>query len=283
MTLPVAILGNLALDRIDGGPPQPGGCPVFAALALRLLDRPAQLLARCAAADQGLFDGALQAPGRAATILLGPSGAGFDHRYEGETRVTTVTAIGEAWTPGDAAHLAPAVRWLHAAPLLRSDFPAPALAALAASGRRVSLDGQGLTRAASLGPLTQNGDFDPALLSSLSVLKLSQEEAQIVAHGAFGACSAERLGVPEILVTLGSRGAELYLGGSMTHVPTTPVLDVQSTGAGDAFMVAYVLARSDGACPLEAARLATSVVVRMLRERRALPPDAPLGDARPAG
>ena len=63
-----------------------------------------------------------------------------------------VTAIGERWQPADAAALAPDVRWVHVAPLLRSDFPAETLAALA-DGRRLSLDGQGLVRAPHVGPL----------------------------------------------------------------------------------------------------------------------------------
>ena len=36
----VAVVGNLARDRVDGGPPQPGGCPFFAAHALRAIERP---------------------------------------------------------------------------------------------------------------------------------------------------------------------------------------------------------------------------------------------------
>jgi sugar/nucleoside kinase (ribokinase family) len=265
----IGIVGNLALDRIDGAPVQPGGCPVFAAHALRLLDQTAQILTRCAPDDRVHFVDALQAPGRPATILPGSHSARFDHRYAGEYRATTVTALGDAWTPEDAAHLDDAVGWLHVAPLLRRDFPAVTLAAMARSGRRLSLDGQGLVRAASLGPLRQNAAFDPAVLGSVSVLKLSLEEAQIVAGGAFHAEAARQLGVPEILVTLGSKGAALHLGGAITHIPTTPVLGVQTTGAGDAFMVAYIMSREQGAPALEAARAATALVVRMLQQRKA--------------
>jgi sugar/nucleoside kinase (ribokinase family) len=264
----VGIVGNLALDRIDGGPPQAGGCPVFAALALRLLGRSGQILTRCARADRSYFADALQVPGMPATTLPASRSAGFDHRYDGEIRTTTVTALGEPWTPADAAHLAPAVGWLHVAPLLRDDFPATTLAAMARGDRKLSLDGQGLVRRAALGPLTQDAAFDPAVLAAVSVLKLSQEEAQIVAHGAFSSAIARSLRVPEIVVTLGSLGAELYLDGELTRVPTTPVLGVQSTGAGDAFMVAFIASRSDGATPLDATHAATAVVVRMLRARK---------------
>ncbi len=48
----IAVVGNLARDRVDGGPPQPGGCPFFAAYALRAIGRPGQILTRCADADR---------------------------------------------------------------------------------------------------------------------------------------------------------------------------------------------------------------------------------------
>src|SRR5437016_11554963 len=49
---PVAVVGNLALDRVDGGLPRPGGGPFHAARALRALNRPALLVARGATADR---------------------------------------------------------------------------------------------------------------------------------------------------------------------------------------------------------------------------------------
>jgi sugar/nucleoside kinase (ribokinase family) len=152
---------------------------------------------------------------------------------------------------------------------LRSDFPANTLAALAASGRRVSFDGQGLVRASLTGPMRVDADFDPAMLPPLSVLKLAEDEAEIVAGGRFEARHAAKLGVPEILLTLGSAGAILYLGGGEDAIPVTgPVRDVQTTGAGDVFMVAYITARSDGETPEAAASFAASTVARMLEERK---------------
>jgi sugar/nucleoside kinase (ribokinase family) len=264
----VAVFGNLARDRIDGGPPQPGGCPFFAGLALRLLGREEQIVTRCSDADRELFDSALRELGAPVTVLSSDQTSGFDHDYDGETRKTTVTSIGDPWAPADAGHLDASIAWVHVAPLLRSDFPPHTLVALAGGGRRVSLDAQGLVREPRLGPLEQNADFDPALLAPIAVLKLSEEEARVVAGGSFDATTARRLGPAEILVTLGSRGEDVWVDGDMTHVPTTPVLGVESTGAGDAFMVGYIAARSDGASPPDAAREASSLVARMLLERK---------------
>jgi sugar/nucleoside kinase (ribokinase family) len=264
----VAVMGNLARDRIDSGPPQPGGCPFFAALALRLMGREGQILTRCADADRSLFDEQVRALGVPVTVLSAEHTSGFDHFYDGETRATTVTGIGDPWTPADAEHLEPDVRWIHVAPLLRSDFPPETLAALTEGGHLVSLDGQGLVREPRIGPLEQNADFDPTALASVSTLKLSEEEARIVSGGRFDAETYRSLGVEEILVTLGSHGEDVWVGGSVTHVPTTPVLGVHTTGAGDAFMVAYIAARSDGASPVEAAREASTLVALMLAERK---------------
>ena len=264
----VAVVGNLARDRVDGGPPQPGGCPFFAALALRAIGAAGHVLTRCADADRAFFEEPVRALDVPVTILHGEHTSGFDHSYTGEIRTTTVTEIGDSWTAGDAAHLEPGVVWVHVAPLLRSDFPAAALAALASDGRLVSLDAQGLVRVPRLGPLVQDAGFDPAVLSHVAVLKLSEEEATIAAGGRFGASAAQALGVPEILVTLGSEGEDVWVDGVVTHVPTTPVLGVETTGAGDAFMVAYVSARHDGATPVEAARAGSALVAEMLAARK---------------
>ena len=264
----VAVVGNFACDRIDGGAPQPGGCPFFAGLAFRMLGREGQILTRCADADRALFDDAVAALGVPVTVLSARSTSGFDHFYDGELRTTHMTRIGDPWTPADAAQLDPAVTWVHVAPMSRSDFPPETLAALAGGGRRLSFDGQGLVRAPRLGLLAEDASFDPRLLEPVSVLKLSEEEARIVSGGTFDAGTARTLGVPEILVTLGSRGEVVWVDGEATHVPTTPVLGVETTGAGDAFMVGYSTARSEGASPSEAAREGSALVARMLAERK---------------
>lgn len=264
----VAVVGNLARDRVDGGPPQPGGCPFFAAYALRAIGGSGPIVTRCADADRPLFEGPVAGLGVPVTILSSARTSGFDHVYEGETRHTTVTAIGDPWTPEDVGHVGPEATWAHVAPLLRSDFPRETLAALAERGCRVSLDAQGLVRAPRLGPLAQDAEFDPGVLESVSVLKLSEEEASIVAGGRFDASTARSLGVSEILVTLGSHGEDVWVDGELTHLPTTAVLGVETTGAGDAFMVAYVSARADGATPVEAARAGSGLVAGMLTARK---------------
>lgn len=265
----IAVAGNVAVDRIDGEPPSPGGCPSFAALALRMLGRDGQILTRYADADRDLFEPLLSSLGLPVTTLPASSTNGFGFRYEGEHRTMTVETIGQPWSPSDAVALDSDIAWVHVAPLLRSDFPADALSALAGKGRVISYDGQGLVRVPQLGPLSVDAAFDPALLEPISVLKLAEDEAVVVADGRFEGRHARALGVREILVTYGSEGCRLYVERAGRHVPAAwPVLDVQTTGAGDVFMVGYGAARSDGEEPLAAAQMASELVARVLEERK---------------
>ena len=265
----VAVVGNLSRDQVDGGPPRPGGCAFFAVEALRRLGCAGQIATRHGHADDAIFEPALAAVEQPVTLLPADTTSGFALDYVGEDRTMTVTEIGSVWQPADAAALEPAVEWVHVAPLLRSDFPAETLAELA-DGRQVSFDGQGLVRVPEIGPLVFDADYDPAVLANITVLKLAEDEARVIAAPhAFDSTTAFGLGVPEVLLTLGSRGSIVYADGAETAVPAArPVLGVQTTGAGDVFMVSYIVARSDGADPVTAAASASRIVAEMLEDRR---------------
>jgi sugar/nucleoside kinase (ribokinase family) len=146
--------------------------------------------------------------------------------------------------------------------LYRGEFTAETLAALAGSGARVSFDGQGLVRPARTGPLELEPEPDLSLLRHVSVLKLSEEEAQALV-GRLDERSLSELGVPELVVTLGSRGCIVVARRRLVHVPAEP-LDADPTGAGDAFAGAYVVERSRGHAPRRAAERATRLVHGLL-------------------
>lgn len=265
----LTVVGNLSLDRVDGGPVRPGGCPSFAALALRMLEGDGSILTRCASVDRPVFEAMLCMLGVPVTVLPAATTSAFGLHYSGEQRTMTVDAIGDTWTSADVENAAAGASWVHVAPLLRSDFTAETLAALAAGGCPVSFDGQGLVRAPRVGPLCVDGVYEAGLLAHVQALKLAEDEAAIVAAGRFDATSAASLGVPEVLLTLGSEGSVVYAEGRERAIPAAwPVLGVQTTGAGDVFMVGYGGARSSGADPFEAARLASELVARMLDERK---------------
>ena len=102
-------------------------------------------------------------------------------------RRMSVDAVGPVWGAAEIEAADPETTWVHLAPLLRTDFPADTLALLAARGHRIAYDGQGLVRADQLGPLVVDRHFSPDLLQPIGVLKLAEDEAVIVADGAFDA------------------------------------------------------------------------------------------------
>jgi sugar/nucleoside kinase (ribokinase family) len=260
----VAVVGSISLDRIEGRPPRIGGGPYYGARGLRWLGVQAAIVAKCAAPDRALVSPRLAALGFPVLWRDSTATAAFAIDYDGEHRRMLVDAIADPWTPEE---LQIPATWVHVAPLARSDFPPETLVALA-RGRRVSLDGQGLVRPARLGPLEPDGEYDPAVLHSVSILKLAEEEAAMLVGG-LDERALTRLGVPEVVVTLGSRGCIVFHEGVAELVRSRRVESRDPTGAGDAFAAAYIAARSRGAVPTAAARRAAALVADVLAGRAA--------------
>jgi sugar/nucleoside kinase (ribokinase family) len=265
----VTVLGNLAVDVINGAPPSPGGCASFAGVALAAADVPGRIVAMAAERDHALFDPLAEQLGELLRILPADCTSSFRLDYvDVDHRRMSVDAVGPVWGAAEIEAADPDTTWLHLAPLLRTDFPAHTLAQLAARGHRIVYDGQGLVRADQVGPLVVDRHFAPEMLSHLAVLKLAEDEAVIVADGEFDASIAARLGVPEILVTFGSEGCDVYLDGSVVRVPAAWRVDgVQTTGAGDMFTASYALHRSAGIDPEGAVERASALVARELERR----------------
>jgi len=255
----MAVIGNLSRDVIDGGRPRVGGAPFHAARALRLLGARARIVARCAEADRRTLLPPLVALGLPVVWVAAGRTTSFELRYTGEERAMHVSDPGEPWTIADARTVG-RVGWLQVGALTRADFP-PAVLAAVARDRRIALDGQALVRPAAPGRLVQDADFDPAVLRGVTVLKLSESESDTIG----GEEAVASLGVPEVLLTLGSRGAVLLTSGRREHVPVRRIDGgLDPTGAGDAFLAGYVWARAAGHRPLSAARHAAATAARVL-------------------
>jgi sugar/nucleoside kinase (ribokinase family) len=250
----IALIGNLSLDVLPGAAPRIGGGSYHGARALQRLRVPARVVARCAEADRDTLLPPLVRLGTPVRFVPGQSTATFAFSYDGDRREMRVDALGDTWAPDDLPPLH-STRWAHVAPLARHEFPAETLAALARRCR-VSFDGQGLVRAPTVGPLQLDDDFDRDLLRHIWVLKLAEEEAEVIGD-------VTGLGVREIVVTNGSKGAIVYVGDSREEVRARPV-EGDPTGAGDAFATSYVVARNAGFTPVGAARRATAVVASLL-------------------
>jgi 2-dehydro-3-deoxygluconokinase len=79
------------------------------------------------------------------------------------------------------------------------------------------------------------------------------------------------LGVGEIVVKDGSKGATLVFGGTRSHVPSAEVQKiVDTTSAGDSFNGAFLARLATGASPDEAARFAADVAASVIQHHGAL-------------
>ena len=221
---PLAVVGNLSLDRVDGGEPRAGGAPFHAARALRVLGRPALVAAKGADADRRLL---LPPLVRLGLPVLWRGGE-LDCRVLVPLRRR---ACGRWWSTRSARPGRPPTcagssgrTGCTSAPLARSDFPAETLAVLARD-RRVSFDGQGLVRPARTGPLELDAEYDPEVLRHVSVLKLAEEEARVLV-GEPEAEALASLGVPEVLVTLRlPRARSCFADGRLEPVPARTLPD----------------------------------------------------------
>jgi sugar/nucleoside kinase (ribokinase family) len=262
---PVAVVGSLSLDRVEGGPPRIGGGPYHCGRALRILGRPARIVAKCGRADRAELLPRLATLGVPVTPRVGETTHAFSMSYDGDTRLMEVDAIGDPWTPDDVGSALTRVGAVHVAPLAQSDFPPETLAEIA-RGRRLSFDGQGLVRPPRTGPLELTADYDPAVLEHVSILKLAEEEALAILPD-LDQSSLMSLGVPEVVVTFGLHGSLVFADGRARRVEVRPLHDADPTGAGDAFSVAYLAARSEGQAPVAAARRASTLVYGLLSGR----------------
>ena len=123
-------------------------------------------------------------------------------------------------------------------------------------------------RVSELGPLQLDDKFDPDLLRFISMLKLSEEEAKVLVGDELEPSALMELGVGEVVVTLGSRGSLVVADGQAERIPATPIRgELDPTGAGDAFAISYLVARSAGQSTTAAARRASAVVAGILAGR----------------
>ena len=241
----LAVVGQLSRDVIAGGEPRIGGPPWHAARALRALGAEARILAKCGEADALDFARRIEALGSPFELLVGAETTSFSIAYDEDgARTMTVEAVGDSWR-ADELVLGDA-EWVYVGPLLRGEMDLAWIGA----GRRVLLDAHGLVRVPERGPLRLDGSFDRAQLAHVSMLKLSDEEAEV----------AGEVDVPEVIVTHGGRGATV----NGVHVRADAV-DGDPTGAGDMFGAAYLVSRAEGAEPVEAAQRAAALVSQLLR------------------
>jgi sugar/nucleoside kinase (ribokinase family) len=258
----IAVIGHITRDVIAGGPPRPGGAVFYSGRAMARMGADAHIAASCATEDRDALVPPIEALGLPFSWRPSSVTTAYSFHYEGDRRIMSQEAVADPWLPEDALEAAAAATWVHVGALTRSDFPEDTLAALA-DGRRLLVDAQGLVRTPALGALHTDGQIGDAL-RYVNILKLNDEEAETIVGSAEPA-ALRSLGVPEVILTLGSKGAYVITQDLVEHVPAREVVGpVDPTGAGDTFSAAYLDARARGAEPVEAGDVATKTVAAFL-------------------
>jgi len=259
----IAAIGHLSRDVVEGGTPRPGGPVFYSTRALARMGVTARIGAACAAADREFLLPPLEAFGLPVTWYESGTTTAYRFHYEGDHRVMQQESVGEPWAAAQALDAVVDATWVHVGALNRTDFSEETLAALAEGDRKLLVDAQGLVRTSTRGPLHTDSEIGD-VLRHVTILKLDDEEAETLV----GRAEPERLrtlGVPEVLLTLGSRGSFVITPELIEHVPAKETAGpVDPTGAGDTFSASYLVRRAAGAEPLEAARAATATVAAFL-------------------
>jgi len=259
----IAALGHISRDVVAGAEPRPGGGVFWSTRALARLGADASVHASCSAEHRAALVPPLDAFGLPVTWHESSTTTAYSFHYEGDRRIMWQDAVGDPWEPEQAVAAAADATWINVCALTRTDFPPETLAALATGGRQLLVDLQGLVRTATIGPLHTDAHIGD-VLHHIEVLKLNDEEAETLVGGA----DPERLhalGVPEVILTLGSQGAWVVTPDLVEHVPAVSVEGpVDPTGAGDTYSVTYIVQRAAGAEPVEAARAAAAMVASFL-------------------
>jgi sugar/nucleoside kinase (ribokinase family) len=239
-------VGHVTFDHI-GGVIRPGGAALYAALTAHRLGCSVGLLTSFGPdLPSSLFP-----PDLAVTRVPAPTTTAFRHATTGQGRTLTLLAraadlevgrLPAAWRAADLALLCPVANEVD--PYLASEFSEGAVGALA----------QGWLRSCGEGGLVSPSRWEdaPLVLPYAQALCLSREDA-----GPFEDEIVEWFQrIPLGVMTLGSRGAYLFISGERYFVEADSAAEVDATGAGDVFAAAFLIHYQREGNPWEAAQFA---------------------------
>lgn len=172
-----------------------------------------------------------------------------------------VLATADAFTAAELENVDATI--FHLGTLLSDDISMDAIALLAQKGQ-VSIDVQGYLRQLMGSQVTPiNLDRNVSLLEMASIIKLNQEEMQMITGTADPYKAGPQLaahGAHTVVMTLGSYGSIIYAGGDFYEVPAySPHRIVDVTGCGDTYMAGYLYGRVHGMPYQEAGKIAAAM------------------------
>ncbi|MQA00332.1 MAG: hypothetical protein GEU80_13560 [Dehalococcoidia bacterium] len=263
------IAGTVTWDRFPdraGGEPVPGGAVSYAARTAAALGVRARILVLAGPdADLDAFEG------HEVHVVTAKATLTHEHRFiEGRRRQRAIAVPGHTMRAKDLPRRWDGFETVVLGPLTPNDLDVPAFAALA-SGESALL-AQGLQRRiAADGEVREAAEPTDLLLwavnGRMSVF-LSHEETAGWPAGALGALAAR---TRRVVVTDGALGATVIEGGATTEVRAVEADPIDTTGAGDVFATALILALGRGDDLEGAGRVAATLAAAAVGRHGAAP------------
>jgi len=198
------------------------------------------------------------------TDLGSPTSVFFENKY-GENMNNRRQRVLSKAAPFTIDQLKDAdAKMFHLGTLLVDDFSPEVVEYLASKGR-ICVDVQGYLREVREQKVYAVDWKDKLrVLRSTDVLKVNEHEIDVLTDGEKDLRRAARMinkwGVREVLITLGSYGSVIYTDDKFYEIPGFPPRKtIDATGCGDTYAAGYLYARSSGANPDEAGRLAAAM------------------------
>ncbi|MBI4588055.1 MAG: hypothetical protein HY725_04410 [Candidatus Rokubacteria bacterium] len=239
-------VGHVTLDHI-GRDVRPGGAALYAALTARRLGCSTGLLTSFGPD----FPCDLFPPDLRVIHVPAPGTTAFRHEMSPHGRTLAIVNraadletgdLPPPWKEADLALLCPVANEVD--PYLAAEFSEGAVGAAA----------QGWLRAREAGGQVTPARWEdaPLVLPHVQALFLSQEDV--------GPFEEEVVGwfqrIPFGVITLGSRGAHLFVSGERYFIEADPADEMDATGAGDVFAAAFLIQYQREGNPWEAAQFA---------------------------
>ncbi len=189
-----------------------------------------------------------------------PTGVGFIvvEAGSGQNCIVLDPGANELLTAADVSEAETALR---SASVVLTQLEVPVQAAEAAIARGRLAGAVTILNPAPVRPLPAS------LLGLIDVLTPNETEVKVLTGRAPDAAIEPevvgqeliRLGVKQVVMTLGEKGALLITASSCTRIPAVPVQVVDTTGAGDAFSAGLAIALAHGASLHQAVRFAVVI------------------------
>lgn len=248
----ICAIGHISLDKVvtaESIKYLPGGTSFYFSKLLLYSNLKYRLITALAPQDyQTIHD--LRAAGIDVHVLPSSHTVYFENVYSADQNHRKQYVLQKA-APFDISQMPLTnAKIFHLGPLLHDDIPVNMIEYLSKRGL-VSLDIQGYLRHIINKKVVHLDWCDKiTALPNVGILKANEFEMKVITGKTDvwdGAKYLANLGVPEVVITLGSKGSIIYKSGVFYTIRAfKPAAVIDTTGCGDTYMAAYLWKRSIG-------------------------------------